>query len=80
MEACHYNAFQKDTKTGGVYIDQKECQACLACLDACPFGAINMDQTHGIPIVCDLCNGEPRCVEACMFEVLHLSKEEGAFP
>ena len=35
IESCSYDAFKRDRETGGVFIDYAECQACLACLDAC---------------------------------------------
>lgn len=65
IEACNYNAFKKDEKSGGVFIDKKECQACLACMDACPFKAVRLDHEEKIPMVCDLCGGDPRCVAVC---------------
>lgn len=70
LEACHYNAFKRSTETGNVYIDQDECQACLACIDACPFSAVRLDNGKGTPTVCDLCGGSPSCVEACPSEAL----------
>jgi Fe-S-cluster-containing hydrogenase component 2 len=76
LESCHYSAFKKNTKTGGIYIDQDECQACFACIDACPFGAVWLDHSNETPMVCDLCGGSPPCVEACPSEALTLKGDD----
>jgi Fe-S-cluster-containing hydrogenase component 2 len=39
------------------------CDLCGACETLCPIGAIEI--YNGIPYVCDLCGGAPRCIEAC---------------
>lgn len=65
IEACQYNAFKRDENVGGVVIDIGECQACLACIDACPFGAVSLHSKDNLPMVCDLCGGQPPCVEVC---------------
>lgn len=65
VEACNYNAFKKNNETGNVYVDQDECQACLACIEACPFHAVRLDNVNKTPMVCDLCGGRPSCVDAC---------------
>jgi len=65
LKACNYNAFKRDAETGGVYIDEDECQACFACIDACPLGAVRMNHGKQTPTVCDLCGGSPSCVELC---------------
>jgi anaerobic carbon-monoxide dehydrogenase iron sulfur subunit len=65
MEACQYGAFKKDERTGAVYVDSRECQACYACLDACPFGAVTLHAKSGLPAVCDLCGGDFPCAQVC---------------
>ena len=32
---------------------------------ACPFGNIHFDDERGAAIKCELCGGNPRCVEYC---------------
>lgn len=53
---------------GIVVVDSVECNCCGICIDACPFGAIFGGITSIIK--CDLCNGQPQCVEACDQEAL----------
>ena len=66
ISACKYGAFKKNNETGEVYIDNEICQACFACVDACPFHAVSIDNKEKLPNVCDLCNGDPQCVKACV--------------
>jgi Fe-S-cluster-containing hydrogenase component 2 len=48
---------------GQVLISPTLCTACGTCERLCPIGAIEI--YGGIPHVCDLCGGEPRCVAQC---------------
>jgi carbon-monoxide dehydrogenase iron sulfur subunit len=48
---------------GQVIVSHTLCTLCGACEKNCPIGAI--DLFDDLVYVCDLCGGEPRCVEAC---------------
>jgi Fe-S-cluster-containing hydrogenase component 2 len=48
---------------GQVVVSPTLCSECGACAQSCPIGAI--EAVDGLPFVCDLCGGQPRCVEAC---------------
>jgi anaerobic carbon-monoxide dehydrogenase iron sulfur subunit len=48
---------------GQVVVSPTLCSQCGACTRSCPIGAI--EAVNGIAFVCDLCGGQPRCVEAC---------------
>jgi carbon-monoxide dehydrogenase iron sulfur subunit len=48
---------------GQVVVSPTLCSECGACARSCPIGAI--EPVDGIAYICDLCGGEPRCVEAC---------------
>ena len=65
VEACSYDAIHQDTRLRVPIIDAAKCNACLACLEACPFDAIFYDEQEGLPLVCDLCGGDPQCVRFC---------------
>ena len=64
-EACPIpDAMYIDEKTGAIVINEDECTQCLACVDACPFEAIQIGPHQEI-LKCDLCNGDPVCVKFC---------------
>jgi carbon-monoxide dehydrogenase iron sulfur subunit len=48
---------------GTARIDEQKCTLCGWCIQACPFGAITIHSSHAK--VCDLCDGEPKCVDNC---------------
>ena len=54
-----------DEQTGVVVINDSKCIRCLACVDACPFGAIQVGPDREL-LKCDLCGGEPLCVKYCI--------------
>ena len=57
-------AMTLDEQTGAVVIDDSKCISCLACVEACPFEAIQVGPNREI-LKCDLCGGEPLCVKYC---------------
>ena len=52
-----------------------ECMGCLACIEACRFGAIRVDPSEQSLIKCDLCGGEPECVTVCVTEAIQQETE-----
>lgn len=88
MQVCTEGAITR--KDHAVVIDDNKCIGCKSCMEACPFGAINMMPLAGtrqadqreklVANKCDLCvdikNG-PACVRVCPTEALTLVTEEG---
>lgn len=70
MESCAYGALGRDSKTGAVLVDDQLCNACEACVVACPLGAVSLDKEKKIVMKCDLCGGAPECVKVCSREAL----------
>jgi len=64
VQACPEGALSRDPVTKAVFLDKTRCTQCGLCRDACPFGAVYEDQ-DGFPLICDLCGGNPACVETC---------------
>jgi len=63
--ACPTGALVRDEILGVVRLDEEECIGCGACADGCPFGMVTMHPTSGLPLICDLCDGDPACVKRC---------------
>ncbi len=68
VEACEYDGMVQD-EDGFVHFTE-DCIKCLACVEACPFGAIFVEE--GDPYKCDLCLDypEPACVQACKVDAM----------
>ena len=74
MENCPTDAIK--VRDGIVEIDEDECISCQACVTSCPFGAIFVHRDLQLPFKCDLCEGEPKCVEACPKDAILYVPEE----
>ncbi|NLE76215.1 MAG: 4Fe-4S dicluster domain-containing protein [Chloroflexi bacterium] len=65
LAACPHGALQRDPATGAILLQPEACTGCLACADACPFGAVWLHPHSGLPLICNLCGGDPACVRRC---------------
>lgn len=69
IEACPVEEpkpIVKDKQTGAVLIlSDNGCIGCYECVRACPFGAIRIHPDGNQLVICDLCGGEPECVQWC---------------
>jgi Fe-S-cluster-containing hydrogenase component 2 len=79
VKACPEKALVQCEKTGVLMVKEKQCKGCDWCVQACPHGAIAINSDTGKAIACDLCGGEPKCIEYCPEEALDLvSTDEAA--
>ena len=79
VASCPEKALEQSKETGLVQVDKYRCvgrQGCGWCIHACEFGAIALDPDSKLVIVCDLCDGEPKCVERCPEEALELVRRD----
>jgi Fe-S-cluster-containing hydrogenase component 2 len=65
VAACPSGALYQDETTGAVLLHAGECTGCSACVDACPFEMVTWHPETGLPLICDLCGGDPACVKRC---------------
>jgi carbon-monoxide dehydrogenase iron sulfur subunit len=68
--ACPREALLKSEETGVIMVDEEMCNGCAWCVEACDFGSIQLHPESRVAFVCDLCDGEPKCVEWCPEEAL----------
>ncbi|MGE5593060.1 MAG: TIGR04076 family protein [Betaproteobacteria bacterium] len=65
VEACPNAALSRDPETRHIVVDEARCTKCGLCAEACPFGAVVFHPSSGVPLICDLCGGDPECVKRC---------------
>lgn len=68
--ACPEGAITIDARTGARVVDSRSCVGCRLCQTACPWGMMTFDEERQKASKCFLCDGRPRCVEACPSEAL----------
>jgi len=72
VTACPEDALSQSEEGGVLLVNDKKCMGCDWCVQACPHGGIMLHTDTGKAIACDLCEGEPNCVEFCPEEALDL--------
>ena len=69
-DSCPVEAISRN-EWGIVRVDEALCIGCKECVQACPFGAMQVDEDRGVALMCDLCyerlqnNEEPACSLVC---------------
>ena len=71
VKACPREALTQSEK-GIIIVNEARCDSCGWCVPACPYGGIAVHPDKNSVLVCDLCDGEPKCVEFCPEEALEL--------
>ncbi len=74
MRACPESALFRDPSTGVILIDEKKCNGCRSCVEACTYDAIFFLPGDEIPSSCDLCGGAPECTKYCLQEAIVFRK------
>ena len=70
MLVCPVKAIYRDEDTSAVLVDYDACIGCKECMVACPFGAMHFDEEKRIVYKCDLCFGDPECVNWCFTKAI----------
>jgi Fe-S-cluster-containing dehydrogenase component len=69
-DACPAGAIVVKPPLNARVIDQAKCTGCGVCRKACPWEMISLDPETKKASKCFLCDGKPKCVEACPAEAL----------
>lgn len=77
VPACPRDALTQSEENGVILVVEEKCDACGWCIQACPYGAIMLHPEKKVVMACDLCGGEPECIDYCPEEALELVMEEG---
>lgn len=75
---CPTGAIVKEDKDGFkiVKVSEGKCVGCKICMLACPFGDMGFVSEKQKVQKCDLCEGEPACVDACLTGALQFKEAE----
>lgn len=65
VSACPESAIVQDPETRIVSVEAAKCVGCSLCVEACVSGVIQLHPKTDIPLLCDLCGGDPECVKRC---------------
>jgi DhnA family fructose-bisphosphate aldolase class Ia/Fe-S-cluster-containing hydrogenase component 2 len=75
VEACKEEALTIGDG-GYLVLDRSICTSCGDCVTACPLDVMVLN-AEGIPIFCDLCEGDPQCVLWCRPHAIELIQPKG---
>jgi TPP-dependent indolepyruvate ferredoxin oxidoreductase alpha subunit len=73
VTSCPKKALSQSNETGIVTLDEDKCNGCGWCIEACEYGAVTLHPNKRKVIICDTCQGEPKCIEYCPESALSLT-------
>ncbi len=76
VKACPEKAISQSQETNLLIIDESKCKGCDWCVQACDHGGITIHADSGKAIACNLCEGQPKCKEACPEEALEIVESD----
>lgn len=78
VTACPTQALRRDDTTGAVLLKPGGCNGCAACVEAWPFEMVALHPETGLPLICDLCGGDPACVKRCATKAISYAYQGSA--
>lgn len=76
LVVCPAGAINIDLNTGATVVSNEKCIGCKMCVNACPLGLMLFDEEESKAFKCDLCGGNPQCVEICPMQAIEYAKIE----
>lgn len=73
VRCCTPEALKQEENSGVILVNQEKCNGCGWCIVACDYGVITYDPNRKTVLICDLCEGDPLCVDYCVQEALKLT-------
>lgn len=73
VKECPTQALEFDEELHYVRLIPEKCIKCRRCVEACPVKVIRWDDASDLPLVCDMCQGSPKCAEWCPTEALKIT-------
>ena len=73
---CPIGAISTDLTTGARHVDKEKCIGCSACVYVCLFGTAVLDRSLKKFVICDLCDGDPKCVRFCPWDALQYIRSD----
>jgi Fe-S-cluster-containing hydrogenase component 2 len=70
VKVCPSGALRFDGQH--IEVDEALCTLCKSCALACPFQGIFFHKDLRVPLVCDLCDGDPQCAKMCPMGALRI--------
>jgi Fe-S-cluster-containing hydrogenase component 2 len=67
IDTCPVGAITK-TADGWTWVDWQTCIGCGTCIESCKYNVIKL--AEGKALICNLCDGNPECVNRCPTEAL----------
>jgi Fe-S-cluster-containing dehydrogenase component len=78
VRACPRDALTKSDETGIILVNDNKCDLCGWCLESCKYGAIFLNEDKVTVMICNMCDGEPKCIEWCPENALSLMTADEA--
>ena len=70
VKSCPRAALSKNEETGIIQVNEEKCNGCAWCIESCEFGAITLHPAKKTVVICNLCEGEPKCLQFCPKDAL----------
>lgn len=78
VEACPKHALRLNAQVSCVQVIPDRCDGCGVCVEACPLHVVGFDDERKQPLICDMCERLPECVEWCQPGALEVYERQAS--